>query len=468
MLRTPATRCEPEFEKLFSIRYSQEPDGGLRVRPNKTQIQVRYTPASPALRERMHTLKGVPDITALSRPVDSLAKIAERCCDELDAYSRWLAKNPNSRGSLAAVSLLPAELVSTYDSEDIRALDSFISDRIAGSDNAIIAADELLFYWPVTNPLKVTKSEAVQLAQSCEKLGIGIEPDVRFGGPPPASGGSIVVFRRSQNAPAAPSPEYSAAVLLARLGVTVGSANGALATLEREELHRSVGDAFELAAAERRRLDAHIEWLIAAGPGTAGLKKQLAAMTADQRLRISAYVTRVAAADGVVDAAEMRALEKIYNSLGLSTDDLYRNMHATISGGETPTPAVTSKSSPFALDRGRLQIKLAETASVSSLLADVFADEDTAVPSAYASSAVVSATVLGSLDDAQSELLRELAHRSEWPRHEVEILASSHELLIDGALESINDYAFERAGEALWEGDDPITINEQVAKEILA
>ena len=467
-LRTPAARCPSEFEKLFAIRYAEHFAGGMRLRANKMSLTVRHTPASSALRERSLKVEGLPDVIALSKPLSEFERIADLCCNELDGYSRWIAKNPQSAHSLAAISMLPAELMQAVDSDDVRTLTTLLANRLGDAEYNSIAADDLLFYWPVANPLKLMKSEAVQLAQALEKIGYSSEPDVRFGGHPPASGSSIIIFRRVADAPAAPSPEYAAALVLARLGVAIANADGIFTPGERNALHRSIADAFELHDAERRRLDAHVEWLSREKLGTTGVKKQIAALAPGQRAKVGEYVTRIAAADGAVDAAEMRALEKLYRSLGLTADDLYRSVHTVMTNDGEQTPAPQTQSRGVGLDMMRVQTKLAQTATVSSLLADVFADEDEAQVTSSVAVNTTTPSGIGSLDAAQGAFLRSLIARGEWPRHDVELLASEHALLVDGALEAVNDYAFEHCGDPIWEGDDPIIINDSVAKEILA
>ena len=56
---------------------------------------------------------------------------------------------------------------------------------------------------------------------------------------------------------------------------------------------------------------------------------------------------------------------------------------------------------------------------------------------------------LAGLDAAHSGLLRRLAAKTVWPRIEVERLAGELGLLPDGALEVINEAAFDRCGAPL-------------------
>ena len=75
---------------------------------------------------------------------------------------------------------------------------------------------------------------------------------------------------------------------------------------------------------------------------------------------------------------------------------------------------------------------------------------------------------MAGLDALHTSLLRALAAKPEWPRSEVEKLAGGLGLLTDGALDVINDAAFEVCGEPVLEGDDTLQLNEKAAQEMFA
>jgi hypothetical protein len=58
--------------------------------------------------------------------------------------------------------------------------------------------------------------------------------------------------------------------------------------------------------------------------------------------------------------------------------------------------------------------------------------------------------------------LAELLTRPEWTRTDLDMLARAHELMTDGALEAINEWAFNQYGDALVEDGDPATIQSYV------
>jgi hypothetical protein len=50
----------------------------------------------------------------------------------------------------------------------------------------------------------------------------------------------------------------------------------------------------------------------------------------------------------------------------------------------------------------------------------------------------------------------------EWSREELEAVASDMDLMLDGALEHINDMAFEHFDMPITEGEDPLEINPDI------
>ena len=133
----------------------------------------------------------------------------------------------------------------------------------------------------------------------------------------------------------------------------------------------------------------------------------------------------------------------------------------------TPTTPATG----IALDMARIEALQRETAQVSALLSKVFADETTpsieAIEEEEETQPVADACLLG-LDAEHSIFLRLLLTRSSWPRQDLADAAADMELMLDGALERINEASFVQFDEALIEGDDPIEISREVLEKIAA
>lgn len=480
-LNTPAIRCAEEFELLFHVRYAKQFGDGMVVKPNKTFVNVTYRPASSALEWVAIADRKIPDITELSRPRTKLIELTQECSSALDSFSRLLGKNPEARESLSAFALLPEELVEATPSAGARSLASLVQSRLDGDGRAHLAASELLQFVAITKPDKVSKNEAMLLAQALEKLGYGIEPDTRLGGPSYEIDGRVVVFRRLLDCPSTASDEYALATLCMRFGAIVSAADDEVSELERELLRKHIEETMQLSSGERQRLGAHLAWLLETKPGMAGLKKRLAALTTATRQHIGQLLVAIAATDNHVDPREMQILEKLFDLLDLPAADLYRDVHALRADDEpviVDRPAVPPKgfaippkprpaTSVSGIDMDRVREKILETRQVSTLLSSIFVEEESGRPATLPIRSSTSRTI-GTLDDAHSELLRRLAERESWPRDEVERVAFELSLLTDGALETLNDYAYATTAECFWEDDDPIAINVNVAKELIA
>lgn len=118
-----------------------------------------------------------------------------------------------------------------------------------------------------------------------------------------------------------------------------------------------------------------------------------------------------------------------------------------------PTPA------PFALNLELIQAKQLESIEATQLLQTVFIEDTIAAPASEAA--------LG-LDSAHSAFLQTLKTQTHWSREDLVRVAQQLDLLLDGALELINEAAFDRCDEALTEGEDPLEVNPNVLQEMLS
>jgi tellurite resistance protein len=238
---------------------------------------------------------------------------------------------------------------------------------------------------------KLTKKDAVSLASLLAKFNIGIEPDVRFGGKTPTPGSTAVVFILPDQAPAAPSAPYAAAAALVHLTAVVASSDGSIDDGERLHLARHLEASLELDGPERARLNAHFTWLTVGKPSLTGVKTKVNALSVAQRSAIGLFLVDLAAADGVVSPEEITTLTKLYKLLGIDESELYRTVHTL--GTDTDTGPLTVRTADYdapppchpapdpagtgiRLDPAKVQARMAETATVTALLADIFTEED--------------------------------------------------------------------------------------------
>jgi hypothetical protein len=187
-------------------------------------------------------------------------------------------------------------------------------------------------------------------------------------------------------------------------------------------------------------------------------------------------VVTLAAADGEINPAEVKTLQKIFSLLDLDPESVYSDLHAISAGDEPvvvregrpekagrPIPPRPDAEDRRGLDRNAIDEKIEETAAVSSLLAGIFVEpEDEPEPPA---SEPASADANG-LDRASATFLEELGKQESWTRQGIEQLAARLDLMVDGTLESLNELAFELCGAPLAEGEEPIEVDVEIAKEM--
>jgi uncharacterized tellurite resistance protein B-like protein len=508
-------RCGEEFDELFGRRYRQRHGEGLTLHNVRSPIAVDYRAASAGIASLKVELPDVPDVFEEVGTTRKLADLVASVTEELDSYSRWIGRNPEGRGTLPAAALLPADLLSDVGGK-VAALRAWADQQLVGKLSRVVDADQILNRWPKANSVKMTKSEAVSVATLLGRFGIGIEPDVRLGGPV-LSAGSVVLFRVGPGAPQTASPAYAAAVMLLQMAVAVGAADGVVSEEEHDHLVVHMESALQLTADEEVRLEAHLQWMVATGVKLTGLTKRLAALNISQRSAIGDFMVTVAAADGMVSPDEVKILMKIYKLLGLEQESVHSRIHHHLAGEPArrvrPTPAtgpvtvspatpgsagytlprlppvlpdaVPARTDPqrlgeglslgglaarsVVLDEAVLAQKLAETAQVSAVLARIFAEDDepATIPASRSDSVandradhptkvqtgdVPVVELVADLDAAHSGLIRALATQPAWSPSEYTILAERFGVMPAGALDVVNDAAVEICGEPFAEG----------------
>lgn len=471
-LRTPAQRCPDEFAALFTLRYRERHGEGLNLRKLKRRLEVEHYPINAGIRGPLRYLTNLPDVTTAGHVVNPLRELARECTDELDAYSRYLGRNPDASSNLMALALLPHELIDQSPSEQLDALRELI-EPLTNQARIRMTADPLITLF-AGDVAKLGKKDAVAVAVMLGSLGAALEPDVRFGGDVPSRGEPVVLFRHPVGSAEAPTPEYATAAALLNLAAAVAAADGGVSPEEERLLGAHLAMAPQLEEPERVRLAAHLEWLLAKPPSLRGIKTRVAKLKDAERDAVVGALLTVAGAEGIVGPAEVDVLRRIFAALGLDEALLYQQLHAlstdplggpiTVREASAADPEYALPPAPgrgtVSLDAKLIEAKLAETAKVSTLLAGIFVDDE------QSTRAVEPPGRLG-LSAAHHELLRRLGGRSQWNADDVNSLCSELQLLPDGALELINEAAFDVAGVALWQGEDPIEIDPDVVQELL-
>lgn len=170
-------------------------------------------------------------------------------------------------------------------------------------------------------------TESRGIYERAEQAGVGIEPDARSGGPALSWHRDFVLFRVDPNAPPLSDDYREAAAALATAAV-LAACDGTVTVAEERALERRLEAGLHLAEGEKRRLRAHLRWLISLGPRAASLSGRVRGLGLRQRREIGEFMVGVAAADGVIHPNEVGVLLKVFRALGLTDDDLYTYLNA--------------------------------------------------------------------------------------------------------------------------------------------
>jgi hypothetical protein len=529
-LPTVALRCSSEFNSLFKLRYHQKHGAGIVLKPGKSRISLTYFPSSPSFGRLIEVPVGnLPDLSRLTAKVKPIGELVYACRMELEPLGRLLGRRPEAQGTPVALALLPADLLETHGGTAYKAFQTWLKG-LQIKQPVVVQGEALLQQWVGSNPDKFTPTEAQNLSKLLAHLGYGLEPDPRLGGAVPTAKSTLALFQLPPDASDDLSPDYFDATLLAQMALATASGDQPPSPAELAALDPQIALALALSPSERVRLAAHIQALLQAGPSLRSLKARIERVDPPQLPQFGQVLIRVAAADGPVTPQEVKLLEKAYALLDLDLQTLYSDIHdLTTSEPVTVRPAQPVKGHklparpPAGLDMTLVEAKLAESAEISNLLADIFSEASQPAPNPKAvkskavksetanlkadrpktansktdkpktdkpkaadsspaqakatkpkaarthkspSSAPASPAVPG-LDAPHSALLRLLAQQPIWPRADLQAAATGLDLMLDGALEVINELAFEQTDEPVTEGEDPIEVNQTVMQELL-
>lgn len=469
------TRCADEFLQLFSAKYHAEFGAGIVLGRPSALLKLAYRPASPAYRshgEVTFTFDNAPNASVLVEPVGKLKRLVDATADELDAYSRYVGRHPDSQGTFDAAVLLPSSAWPAAITDVIAQLKTQVQ-QCAPRATLTLPFAQLL---EALNAKSVsTRERLVALATALQTEGLGMEPDVLQGAKVPAENELIALFERDAAEPIeVDSPGYSMATLALQTATLVAQADGDPTGPAWAYLHQQVQFWDHLTPAHHKRLAAKLEHIAVQPLTVANLRKRLESVEGEPLAPLAALLTGTALAAGPMSVPRLKLLEKLYKLLKLDPAKVFGDIHTSATAGVTSqgtsaptgTPAAAT---PFTLDFQRVETLQKETAAVSALLANIFTDEQSSTPPAPAAvdaAPVVSPGFMASLPAVVQSFGQQLLARPEWTRADLQAMATELDLMLDGVLEQLNEASFDAFDTPLTEGDDPIVVNHEILESL--
>ena len=474
--RTPLMRALPECRALFNLLFDEGFPNGLKMRTPKRLLRDRYTAASREFDVDLKRFLGdIPDIARTSKPLNVAKELVEEATGALDKYSRYLGRNPEGRDTLEAHALLPERLWPLFPCAAMEDMRRWAEGII--KSGGLTPVEQIIERLEGARPEKMSKRSLTGAADALARLSIGMAPDPRFALRSPKLGEPVVLFRLPEGITALEevSEEYKGSLVAVAMGSFVAHADGMIGEKEQSALKARI-DAAELSRAERARLLANLEWMLAVPPDLSLFRKRLKEIPESDRHKFGQVAVAMAAADGVIDPGEIKAIERLYKAIGLATDGVYSDLHALTARCEPVTvrpvvgqergfaiPPPPKLASKVILDAERVASVMANTALVSSVLGDIFGNDEPEED--QGETAEDPTNVFTGLDAQHSAFLDELLTRPHWEDAEFATLASQFRLMRAGALETLNEWSFDRFGDVLIEEYEGYEINPDVEAE---
>jgi hypothetical protein len=316
-----------------------------------------------------------------------------------------------------------------------------------------------------------------EISEALSVLGYAMEPGPEDGTERLDDATIVQVFRYAGDSQARAMVVASAAAAFVAGVAKVG--DGAADKVEEFWLSQ-LASRLSVSADQMTKLRARLAWLRTNDVSTPRSKRMLGEATLEEREFCAWSATVAMGATGAVGKPQIAMLEAVHDALSVPRGAMYAGLHAGLGAASVgadepvavsdehpevvhpiPRPPTTEAAGP---DVDRLARIRAETERVSALLADIFVEDETApqVP------AYTDEGPLVGLDAEHSALVSRLLARPQWPRPDFDAAATAAGLMPDGAMEAINEWAFEKYGDALVEDGNPVIVNVGLLADDLA
>lgn len=477
-------RCQVEFARLFEARYDHFFPKGFHLRVNRTPLEFPYHPIESRRRRGAIGWCDLPDVTAQKKPIEQLTIYGQALIDELAPLSRLLAKDPEARNSVAMIACAPIEAWSDRQLERVAELRARVAEGVLAIKWGELRA---LF----GNAHDLTPARFASFSQNLEAAGLVIIRHVSHKWPVPRDDDLLVLVADSPQANEKLEPaQFTTALLAVHVGAWLAHQDRQLEATEIRSLHGMIAQWPALAAGQARRLKGHLRALMDAAPSLNHIKQSAKSIERSDVERAAIAVLGSLYRQRDCNSEEMKHLQTAYTAIGLFTDLASAHLHRVRAGetdagqhsassqtrGMSSTKGNRSYRAVLQLNPDLVAAMQEESAAVAAMLHDVFAEPEldaqslegtltakgTAPQASSESPSTVQKTLASQLPNLDDKVLRfahALADNRSWSRSALVPLAQAHGVMLDGALEAINEAAYEHHGFPFGEGEDPFELS---------
>ncbi len=487
-------RHESLFADLFKKKFAQRFPEGMELQASKRMTPLTYRPASGTLLESSggritNRFVELPNVLGIESQFKPLVELWNECVDEMRAYDK--AHRVQGELSAAAYEALPAELRQGEHPDYAKWFDLW--RRTVNTDGVpVVSLPQLAALKGIAERRTLLKSQCLELLQTADSIGIGIEPDSRLMGRNYRWNDVVTMFLLEGEESSDPAA-YQAAASLLQLGLTVAAADGQIDPDEVVRITQHLEDQFELTREQSRRLEASRLLLQHSRPDAAKIFSQLKKrLSMSQRVLVGEYLIGIAAADQIITPEENHCLQRIFAGLEIPDDRLRQLIQPIVAGiavGATPAGSDGAAETSFYLDQQAISRIMRDTDEVASILRTAMAEvdeeqaEDDVVGPVSDTAALVPVTSAIApapatqtpsraaepiqqtrLDPANEPPPRfhafyhSLIVKAEWSEAEAKEMARKHGVMLGGAVEALNEWSQDRWNDWLVEEGDPLRV----------
>ena len=446
-----------DFDRLYQHLYEKAFGQGVVPQRGSVLMKLQYRASSPGLVENpllLRDIGDVPDPSQSKASLDAVKAVFDEASAEIERFARLMDIRAGNRETLDVLSQLPMPLWA----HSPRAVILALCEKVQAGPIVIRLSELLVLIDKTAVP---GKHAAICVSRVLDDMGVAIEYELSGGRGVKADQLLVLFPTPPEHDPKALHTSYRDATNALALAMVAVTADGPVSEAALRYLRGRLDEWPDATLRSAARLRAHL-LLIASEPAPLpAVKKRLGKVTPAQAEQLAALAVGVVVAAGEPSPAAMKALARIYKALELDPKRATSDAHATAAGGGK------SGDAGFSLNRHRIAALQIDTAKVSALLSGIFRVEDAAqavpAPEARAPQAqqAVPERLLG-LDPQHASMARQILAKASWTRAELLALASPLNLMLDGALERINDAAFDAHDIPFTEGEDPVETNPEI------
>ena len=464
-------RLPEQFDAMFLKRYREQYGEGMKLTAAKRDREVVYRPANPsllrddALATELKSVR-VPHVMGIQSQFAPLVQLWAGCIEDLKPLSRVMAKGA-AVSTRAAYEAIPDDLKAETEHPDKTHWDRLVAEQVQEDGTVILEVGTLAAIQGYAEKPKLTAKQSESIAHTADAVGFVIEPDPRITNRAYSWKDHVVLFR-PEDRPSLPTDgHFAGAALLLELGMFIAAADGEIEEREIDHVAYFLESQFLLDPADARRLDALKRVFLSQHPALEGIGKRLKTVLGVEQIEsIGRFLFGVAAANGTIEKAEVAALRAAYRALGIDPKgldgqlaDYQRREREPVEVVATPEdqdlgeiipPRETINPRPvYSLNPELIATLIRQSIEASGIIGAAMGEDEPEVAIETKPEPPLRDSRFEGLEQRYSAVLVLLCGRSSWTRSEFDELVRQHHLMTSGALDKVNEWAYERF-------DDPI------------